>query len=52
MRGVGRWLVYGRLRAWLGVTLEMPSLLRGFLWAIGPLVGVFLSQSGYLYRCD
>ena len=29
MRGIGRWLVYGRLRAWLGVTLEMPSLLRG-----------------------
>jgi hypothetical protein len=23
-----------------------------FLWAICPLVGIFLSQSGYLYRCD
>jgi SAM-dependent methyltransferase len=29
MRGIGRRLVYSRLRAWLGVTLEMPSLLRG-----------------------
>jgi ubiquinone/menaquinone biosynthesis C-methylase UbiE len=29
MRGIGRWLVYSRLRACLGATLEMPSLLGG-----------------------
>jgi hypothetical protein len=29
MRQIGRRLVHSRLRAWLGVTLEMPSLLRG-----------------------
>jgi SAM-dependent methyltransferase len=29
MRGLGRLLVYSRLRAWLGVTFEVPSLLRG-----------------------
>jgi ubiquinone/menaquinone biosynthesis C-methylase UbiE len=35
MRGIGRWLVYGRLRAWFGVTLEMPSLLRGVHFSPG-----------------
>ena len=29
MRGVARWLVYSRPRAWLGMAVEMPSLLRG-----------------------
>jgi ubiquinone/menaquinone biosynthesis C-methylase UbiE len=29
MRGIGRWIVYGRPRAWLGMTLEIPNLLRG-----------------------
>ena len=29
IRGIGRWVVFGRLRAWVGVTLEMPNLLRG-----------------------
>lgn len=29
MRGLGRWLVYSRPRAWLGRALEIPSLLRG-----------------------
>ena len=35
MRGIGRRLVYSRLRAWLGVTLEMPSLLRGVRFPLG-----------------
>ncbi|MFZ0889733.1 MAG: methyltransferase domain-containing protein [Candidatus Binataceae bacterium] len=29
MRGVARWVVYSRPRAWLGMAVEMPSLLRG-----------------------
>jgi len=29
MRGLGRWLVYSRPRAWLGMAVEVPSLLRG-----------------------
>jgi len=29
MRGLGRWLVYSRPRAWLGMAVELPSLLRG-----------------------
>ncbi len=29
MRGLGRWLVYSRPRAWLGMTLELPRLMRG-----------------------
>ena len=29
MRGLGRWLVYSRPRAWLGMALEIPNLLRG-----------------------
>lgn len=29
MRGMGRWLVYSRPRAWLGMALEVPGLLRG-----------------------
>ena len=29
MRGIGRWLVYSRPRAWLGIAVEIPSLLRG-----------------------
>ena len=29
MRGVGRYLVYSRPRAWLGMAVEVPSLLRG-----------------------
>lgn len=29
MRGVGRWLVYSRPRAWLGMAVEVPRLLRG-----------------------
>lgn len=29
MRGLGRWLVYSRPRAWLGMALELPGLLRG-----------------------
>ena len=29
MRGIGRWLVYSRPRAWLGMAVEIPSLLRG-----------------------
>jgi len=29
MRGIGRWFVYSRPRAWLGMAVEMPSLLRG-----------------------
>ena len=29
MRGIGRWLVYSRARAWLGMAVEIPSLLRG-----------------------
>ncbi len=29
MRGMGRWLVYSRPRAWLGMALELPRLLRG-----------------------
>ena len=28
MRGLGRWIVFSRLRAWLGMTLEIPPLLR------------------------
>jgi ubiquinone/menaquinone biosynthesis C-methylase UbiE len=29
MRGIGRWVVYGRPRAWLGMAIEIPNLLRG-----------------------
>ena len=29
MHGLGRWLVYSRLRAWLGQRLELPNLLKG-----------------------
>jgi len=29
MRGIGRWLVFSRLRAWLGTRIEVPRLLRG-----------------------
>jgi SAM-dependent methyltransferase len=29
MRGLGRWLVYSRPRAWLGMAVEVPGLLRG-----------------------
>ncbi|HLK86213.1 MAG TPA: methyltransferase domain-containing protein [Candidatus Binataceae bacterium] len=29
MRGVGRWFVFSRLRAWFGIALETPRLLRG-----------------------
>ena len=29
MRGIGRWLVYSRPRAWLGMAVEVPRLLRG-----------------------
>lgn len=29
MRGLGRWLVYSRPRAWLGMAVELPNLLRG-----------------------
>jgi ubiquinone/menaquinone biosynthesis C-methylase UbiE len=29
MQGTGRWLVYGRARAWLGIKLEIPGLLGG-----------------------
>ena len=29
MRGIGRWLVYSRPRAWLGMAVEIPNLLRG-----------------------
>lgn len=29
MRGFGRWLVYSRPRAWLGMAVEIPNLLRG-----------------------
>ncbi|HYB89688.1 MAG TPA: methyltransferase domain-containing protein [Candidatus Binataceae bacterium] len=29
MHGLGRWLVYSRPRAWLGMTVEIPGLLRG-----------------------
>lgn len=29
MRGLGRWLVYSRPRAWLGMAVEVPRLLRG-----------------------
>lgn len=28
MRGLGRWMVYSRPRAWLGMALELPRLLR------------------------
>ncbi len=28
MRGIGRWLVFSRPRAWLGRTVEIPRLLR------------------------
>jgi ubiquinone/menaquinone biosynthesis C-methylase UbiE len=28
MRGIGRWFVYSRPRAWLGAAVEMPNLLR------------------------
>lgn len=35
MRGIGRWLVFSRLRAWLGRTLEIPALLRGVDLASG-----------------
>ena len=29
MRGIGRWIVYSRPRAWVGMAVEVPSLLRG-----------------------
>jgi ubiquinone/menaquinone biosynthesis C-methylase UbiE len=29
MRGLGRWFVYSRPRAWLGMAVEVPRLLRG-----------------------
>jgi len=29
MRGIGRWVVYSRPRAWLGMAIEIPKLLRG-----------------------
>ncbi len=29
MRGVGRWFVFSRLRAWFGIAVEIPRLLRG-----------------------
>src|SRR5262249_44065721 len=29
MRGIGRWVVYSRPRAWFGMAVEMPNLLRG-----------------------
>lgn len=29
MRGIGRWIVYSRPRAWLGMAVEIPGLLRG-----------------------
>jgi ubiquinone/menaquinone biosynthesis C-methylase UbiE len=29
MRGLGRWFVYSRPRAWLGMAVEIPRLLRG-----------------------
>jgi SAM-dependent methyltransferase len=29
MRGIGRWIVYSRARAWLGTAVELPNLLRG-----------------------
>ena len=29
MRGLGRWVVYSRPRAWLGMAVEIPNLLRG-----------------------
>jgi len=29
MRGIGRWFVYSRPRAWVGMTVEMPNLLHG-----------------------
>lgn len=28
MRGLGRWLVYSRPRAWFGMAVEIPNLLR------------------------
>ncbi len=28
MRGIGRWFVYSRPRAWLGMAIEIPHLLR------------------------
>jgi SAM-dependent methyltransferase len=28
MRGIGRWLVYSRPRAWIGMAVEIPRLLR------------------------
>lgn len=31
MRGIGRWVVYSRPRAWLGMAIEIPNLLRGIL---------------------
>jgi ubiquinone/menaquinone biosynthesis C-methylase UbiE len=29
MRGIGRWLVFSRPRAWIGTAVEIPRLLRG-----------------------
>ncbi len=29
MRGIGRWVVYSRPRAWVGMAIEIPNLLRG-----------------------
>ena len=29
MRGIGRWFVYSRPRAWFGMAVEIPNLLRG-----------------------
>lgn len=36
MRGLGRWLVYSRPRAWLGMRFEIPGLLRGVVLPRGP----------------
>jgi ubiquinone/menaquinone biosynthesis C-methylase UbiE len=53
LRGIGRLLVYSRLRAWLGVTFEMPSLLRGVRFPPGAkcldiATGVGLATVGLL----
>ena len=29
MRGIGRWVVYSRARAWFGMAVEIPNLLAG-----------------------
>jgi len=35
MRGIGRWLVYSRARAWFGMAIEFPCLLSGVKIARG-----------------